>query len=90
MSLYRMDCLAIQQADKRKKLKSITKHTDGELNDAIELAYRKFGDDFYLMLHGIDAYMERRRRRRNAATVLRLKRIRDDETFEPLDERVKW
>lgn len=60
---YANDCIAAQQSNKRKKLKRIDRHSISELDDAVELAYRKFGEDFYLLLHGIDAYMERRRRR---------------------------
>lgn len=61
---YANDCIAMQHAAKRKTLKRISAHSAEELDAAIELAARKFGEeDFYLMLHGIDAYMERRRRR---------------------------
>lgn len=62
--MYANDCIEIQQSVKRRGLKLIDKHTDQELNEAIERASRRFGEDFYLMLHGIDAYMERRKRRR--------------------------
>lgn len=59
MSLYRMDC----EQERRRGLKRIEDHTPAELNAAIETAQRRFGDDFWIMLHGIDSYMERRRRR---------------------------
>jgi hypothetical protein len=61
--MYANDVIAIKQAEKRKTLKLITRHTDAELNDAIEKAHRKWGEDFYTLLHGIDAYQERRKRR---------------------------
>lgn len=60
---YANDCIEIAQRRKRRTLKRIEAHTTSELDAAIEVAYRKFGEDFYLMLHGIDAYMERRKRR---------------------------
>jgi hypothetical protein len=54
-----MDC----EDERRRGLRRIKDHTTSELNTAVEKAHRHFGDDFWLMLHGIDAYMERRRRR---------------------------
>jgi hypothetical protein len=53
--------------ERRRGLKRIKDHTTRELNAAVEKAQRHFGDDFWLMLHGIDAYMERRRRRANVS-----------------------
>lgn len=47
---------------KKKRLKWIGAHTEDELNAAVEKAAATF-PDFYVLLHGIDAYMERRRRR---------------------------
>jgi hypothetical protein len=47
--------------------KRIEQHTDTELDIAIAAAVTKFGNDFWLMLHGIDAYMERRKRRDDRA-----------------------
>lgn len=45
-------------------LKRIEAHTDRELNQAIEIAIKKVGHtEFFTLLHGIDAYMERRKRR---------------------------
>lgn len=45
-----------------KRIPRIEKHTDAQLDEAIETAQRKI-PDFYVLLHGIDAYMERRKRR---------------------------
>jgi hypothetical protein len=60
---YANDCIQIREGDRRRSLKRITDHTGKELNAAIEAASRRFGNDFWLLLHGVDAYMERRRRR---------------------------
>lgn len=49
---------------KRKKTPRIEEHTDTELDNAVTAATDKFGDDFWIMLHGIDAYIERRRRQK--------------------------
>jgi hypothetical protein len=46
-----------------KKLKRIEAHTDEELDAAVKAAADKFGDDFWIVLHGIDAYLYRRKRR---------------------------
>lgn len=62
--MYANDCIEIKDRAKRRQLKRIERHTDDELNAVIEQAFRRFGEDFYLMLHGIDAYMERRKRRK--------------------------
>lgn len=48
---------------KRKRLKWIEAHTEAELDAAVERAAQEFGDRFWVLLHGIDAYMERRKRR---------------------------
>ncbi len=88
---YANDVIEMQQRAKRRGLKRIDKHTDDELEAAIERAARKFGEDFYLMLHGIDAYMERRKRRDAQKTLAR--RIRIDRVFGEIDifdERTKW
>jgi hypothetical protein len=53
----------VKQRDKRKGLKRIERHTNEELDAAIEAARLKFGEDFWVLLHGVDAYMERRKRR---------------------------
>ena len=56
----------------RQRIKRIDRHTDPELDAAVEAAVARFGDDFWIMLHGIDAYMCRRKRRddqRAAANV---------------------
>lgn len=45
------------------RLKRIDKHTDEQLDLAINRAITKC-PDFYILLHGIDAYMERRNRRK--------------------------
>lgn len=51
-------------------IKRIENHTDRELDDAIAEAVALFGSSqFYVMLHGIDAYMERRNRRRAKAAL---------------------
>lgn len=49
--------------ERRRGLKRIERHSDQELNAAVAKAVDRFGDDFWLLLHGIDAYMERRKRR---------------------------
>ena len=46
------------------RTKKIEDHSMEELDAAIETAVGKFGSDFWLMLHGIDSYMERRKRLR--------------------------
>jgi hypothetical protein len=51
------------------RIPTIYRHTPEQLNAAIERAARH--PDFYVLLHGIDAYMERRRRRRRAARMAR-------------------
>jgi hypothetical protein len=61
--MYAMDANAMREKDRRRKLKLIKRHTKKELDAAIEAARRRFGEDFWMMLHGIDAYMERRRRK---------------------------
>jgi hypothetical protein len=61
--MYANDCIEIQEREKRRRLKWIKDHSVEELDAAIELARRRFGKDFWLLLHGIDAYQERRRRR---------------------------
>jgi hypothetical protein len=48
---------------RNKKLKWIKKHTDAELDAAVNQAAAEFGERFWVLLHGIDAYMERRSRR---------------------------
>jgi predicted TIM-barrel fold metal-dependent hydrolase len=48
---------------------TIRRHTDEQLETAIERAARH--PDFYVLLHGVDAYMERRRRRARAARMAR-------------------
>lgn len=44
-----------------KLTKRITKHTEEELTAAVEAAVAAC-PDFYKILHGVDAYMERRKR----------------------------
>ena len=44
----------------------IKDHTAQQLEDAINNAVAKF-PDFYTLLHGIDAYMERRRRKESGS-----------------------
>lgn len=51
---------------KRTKHKRIEAHSDAELDEAIAAAIAhcaEHGLDFYTVLHGIDAYMTRRKRR---------------------------
>lgn len=48
------------------RLPTIFRHTDEQLETAIEAATKKC-PEFFVLLHGIDAYMERRRRRMRAA-----------------------
>jgi hypothetical protein len=45
-----------------KPIKRITDHTPEELEDAINKAIELWGDVFWIMLHAIDAYQERRAR----------------------------
>lgn len=66
MSTYALDMI------EQSRSKTIRRHADGELDLWIERAAAHFGDDFWLMLHGIDAYVERRRRRAAASSRLRL------------------
>lgn len=56
---YANDCIH----ERARGLKRIKEHSTVELNEAIDAAVRKYGEDFWLLLHGVDAYMERRRRR---------------------------
>ena len=70
--MYANDIMAMKEADRRRGLKQIDEHTDQELNMAIANAMARFGHDFWLMLHGIDAYMERRSRHRTRWAVARL------------------
>jgi hypothetical protein len=63
---YANDCIGMLENARKRKLKRIELHSDTELNTAIEKAFRKFGEDFWLLLHGVDAYMERRKRREKA------------------------
>lgn len=83
---YANDCIQIRDRDKRRGLKRIDRHTDGELDEAIERAVRKHGQDFWILLHGIDAYMERRKRRDERRDE------RNEECLQmpPLDEDVMW
>ena len=60
---YANDMIEIKQRDKRKGLKRIDRHTVEELDAAIEAARLKFGEDFWVLLHGVDAYMERRKKK---------------------------
>lgn len=52
------------------RLPTIFKHTDEQLDTAISDAVARC-PDFYVLLHGIDAYMERRRRRMKAVNRYR-------------------
>lgn len=72
----------------RPRPKPIAAHTDEELDHAIQhsishLAQR--GIDFYRVLHGIDAYMERRERRaerQKSAVRARLSALAEAENFD--------
>jgi len=44
------------------RFKKIEQHSREELEAAINTAVDRFGSDFWLLLHGIDSYMERRKR----------------------------
>lgn len=48
------------------KIPTIYRHTDEQLETAIAGAIRQY-PDFYMLLHGIDAYMEQQRRRMRKA-----------------------
>jgi hypothetical protein len=45
------------------KKRLITQQTDRQLDNAVDAAVKKHGEDFWTLLYGVDAYMERRRRR---------------------------
>lgn len=47
---------------RRKKSKRIEAHTDKELDAAIQQAVDKV-PEFWTIMHGVDAYMQRRKRR---------------------------
>lgn len=69
-----------------RKPKRIEAHTDAELNAAVDAAVAKFGDDFWLILHGVDAYMHRRQRRddrKKAAEYDAIRRECDDILSDP-------
>lgn len=55
---YANDCIE----ESKRGLKPIKRHTHEELEEAIERAVRKHGEDFWILLHAIDAYTERRKR----------------------------
>lgn len=73
---YANDCIEAQDRARRRTLKRIERHSDAELDAAVETAQRKFGRDFWTMLHGVDAYQERRRRRNDAARERRTEKLR--------------
>jgi hypothetical protein len=83
MSTYALDCLEMGRN------KTITKHTDAELNLWVRRAADRFGSDFWLMLHGVDAYMERRRRRIRAVRERRADDLRF-ELFRDLENDRMW
>lgn len=56
MSTYALDC-------NEQRRVYIRRQTNEQLDRAVEAAVEKFGDDFWVLLYGVDAYMERRRRR---------------------------
>ena len=59
------------------KFKKITRHTMSELEDAVQVAVDRFGRDFWLMLHGVDAYMERRKRMQQERYDAMMRSIRE-------------
>lgn len=61
---YANDCMQMKDQERRRELKRIERHTNEELDAAVEAARKRFGDEFWLLLHGIDAYQERRKRRK--------------------------
>lgn len=60
---YANDCIAMERKQRLRGLKRIEHHTDAELDEAIEKAHRKFGEDFYLLLQ------ERRSRRKKSRLI---------------------
>lgn len=48
----------------RESYKKIEEYTDAELDATIAVVSDHFGDDFWMMLNGIDAYFEKRNRKR--------------------------
>ena len=64
----------------RVKFKKIEQHTREELEAAIETAVERFGSDFWLLLHGIDSYMERRKRLRIDRNDAMMKLILNSQT----------
>lgn len=78
---YANDCIEMRDRQWRRGLKRIERHTDDELDSAVEAARRRFGDDFWLLLHGIDAYQERRKRRNKQRVDQRVSRAHDDCDF---------
>jgi hypothetical protein len=59
------------------KKRLITQQNDAQLDRAVELAVKKFGEDFWTLLYGVDAYMERRRRRTKAGRELFRRTLHD-------------
>ncbi len=72
----------------------ITQQNDHQLDRAVEEAVKKFGDDFWTLLYGVDAYMERRRRRvkraKEASAERLMKRLRNSDGSTPLGEGIPW
>jgi hypothetical protein len=63
---YANDCIQ----ERRRGLKRITRQSNKELDAAVNRAVKKYGDDFWILLHGIDAYMERRGRRSAVTNII--------------------
>lgn len=59
------------------KIPTIYKHTDEQLEVAINAAAREV-PNFFVILHGIDAYMERRRRRGRRARLKQAEEARKE------------
>lgn len=78
MSTYALDSNTMQREIRLRQLKRIERHDDAELNAAVERAARRFEEDFWTLLHGIDAYMERRKRRQARRRSVR-ELFQDDE-----------
>jgi len=75
---YAQDVTSMRDRDRRRGLKRIDRHTDEELDDAVEKARRRLGEDFWTLLHGVDAYQERRRRRDESRRARRDMRLKHD------------
>lgn len=62
-------------------IKKIEEHTNGELTVAIERAVTVF-PLFWIIMHGVDAYLERRKRREARRNTRDMKLCREDDDRE--------